>query len=296
MRLKTLSELREHFEAPGEFLFVQGEEVTSSWRDEATGTNLPVHVNAMNTGERVGPQQGASVREILAAAVQAIEAEGERNGHPALAHLNHPNFHWGVTWEDLAHVAGERFFEVYNGHRGVRSSGDAEHPSTEEIWDRVNALRVTELDFELLYGVATDDAHSYWAPDQTSIPGRGWVMVAAPELEADALVEALRRGDFYSSSGVRLADVRSDGEECVVEIDLRPNETCTTLFRGARRSEDGVDVGIVFSETHDNPARYTFTGDELFVRAVVVSSRDKVDGYEAGDKECAWTQPVRPAK
>ena len=42
-----------------------------------------------------------------------------------LAHLNDPNYEWAVTAEDLAHVLGERFFEVYNGHRLVRNEGDA---------------------------------------------------------------------------------------------------------------------------------------------------------------------------
>ena len=52
--------------------------------------------------------------------------------------------------------------------------------------------------------------------------------------------------------------------------------------------------GEVLLETQQNPARYEFTGDELFVRAVVTSSRDHPDPYRAGDKEQAWTQPVRP--
>ena len=41
-----------------------------------------------------------------------------------------------------------------------------------------------------------------------------------------------------------------------------------------------------------SPASYTFRGDELYVRAVVVSSRPHPDPYAEGDFETAWLQPV----
>ena len=37
----------------------------------------------------------------------------------------------------------QHFFEVYNGHTGVRNQGDPEHVSTEELWDRALTLRLT---------------------------------------------------------------------------------------------------------------------------------------------------------
>ena len=46
-------------------------------------------------------------------------------------------------------------------------------------------------------------------------------------------------------------------------------------------------------ETTDNPAVYTFRGDELYVRAVVTSSVDHPNPYAEGDKEAAWAQPVQ---
>ena len=46
------------------------------------------------------------------------------------------------------------------------------------------------------------------------------------------------------------------------------------------------------AETKENPATYKFAGDEIYVRARVISSRDKVDPFVVGDKEMAWVQPV----
>ena len=51
--------------------------------------------------------------------------------------------------------------------------------------------------------------------------------------------------------------------------------------------------GEVLLETTDNPAVYTYRGNELYVRAVIVSSRDHPNPYAEGDKETAWTQPIQ---
>ncbi len=106
--------------------------------------------------------------------VNAVIAQRERTGVPIFVHLNHPNFHYAVTAEDLMRVRGENFFEVYNGHPGVNNSGDAEHASTERIWDIVLTLRLTELNLPLMYGLAVDDGHAYHnIPSRASEPGRG---------------------------------------------------------------------------------------------------------------------------
>ena len=286
MRLLTFAELQEQFARDGEFTLVPGEEVTSAFEGK------PVHVNAVNTSEAIPAAQGGSVAEVLDAALASIVAQGERLGRPVLAHLNHPNFGWGLTWQEVASMRADRFFEVYNGHRSVRNAGDAEHPSTEAIWDRALVLRLTELGLPVLYGVATDDAHHFHG-NLTAISGRGWVMVRAAALDGDSLVEAMQRGDFYASSGVTLREVDRGEDAYVVEIDNRPGESCVTRFLGTRMS-DGVPgpAGELLLETRDNPAVYRYRGDELYVRAVVVSSEDHPRPYAEGDKQTAWTQPV----
>lgn len=296
MRLHTLDELRPRFEAPGEFLFIQGEEITASFKEAGPpARNLPVHVNGVNLAELIQPGKGATAREVMNASVDAVVEQGRRLGRPTLAHVNHPNFGWGLTWEDVASVVGDRFFEVYNGHRGVRSYGDAEHLSTEAMWDRALTLRLTELGLGLLYGVATDDAHSHWKRDQVSVPGRGWVVVRARSFDAGAIVEAMQRGDFYASSGVTLEDFSAEGGRYVVRIAGEGGVQYTTRFIGTRvAAERSPEIGVELATTTGNPATYTFRGDELYVRAVVVSSKPKADPYAEGDLETAWLQPVLP--
>ncbi len=59
--------------------------------------------------------------------------------------------------------------------------------------------------------VATDDAH-FSEPDHFG----GWVMVKSEANEPEALLEALKRGDFYSTQGPELRDVRIEDGHLVV--------------------------------------------------------------------------------
>jgi hypothetical protein len=122
VRLKTLEEYRVLFEEGARFLILQSEEITD--RFETT----PVHVNATNLVSLIAPQGGTSVLDVLQNNVDAVLAQRRETGQPMFPHVNHPNFGWAITAEDLIALQGERFFEVYNGHPLVHNEGDAEHP------------------------------------------------------------------------------------------------------------------------------------------------------------------------
>ncbi|HZE96443.1 MAG TPA: histidinol-phosphatase [Planctomycetota bacterium] len=291
MKLKTLTELRRRFEEPGRFLFIHGEEITDKFMEQVGGKEVerPVHHGSFNHVDLIPPPHGASVREVLERTMAAVEAEAKKCGRPVLVHLNHPNFGWGVTPDDLARVPGERYFEVYNGHRGVRNYGDADHLSTEKIWDYVLTLRLTTLGGPPLYAFATDDAHSYHVEQGISNPGRGWVMVRADALDASTLTEAMLRGDFYATSGVVLDEVAATRESLSIRIAAQPGVSYRTKFIGTRK---GGAAGELLQEVEGAAASYVFKGDEVYVRATVVSTAPHPNGYEKGDLQTAWVQPV----
>jgi len=285
IRLKTLEEIRPKFEAKGKFLLIEGEEITDRFK------RLPVHINAINLQELIKPQGGKDVRDVMRRNLKAVQAQEKKTGKPILDHLNHPNFGWGVSAEDLAHVLEERYFEIYNGHPGVRQLGDKDHPSMERLWDIANTIRISKLNAPPLYGVATDDSHTYHGRKNVS-PGRGWVMVQANELSADALINAMRRGRFYASSGVTLNSVKFDRKSGKLSIDIKPDGDAvfTTQFIGTLK--DDKQVGTVLAEVKKNKAEYKLTGKELYVRAIVISSKAHPNPSYKDQMQQAWVQPV----
>ena len=60
---------------------------------------------------------------------------------------------------------------------------------------------------------ATDDSH-FTTPDC----GGGWVMVAA-ELDQNAIIQALKDGQHYSSSGAAIYDIAIEGDSLLVHCD-----------------------------------------------------------------------------
>ncbi|MEE9129105.1 MAG: hypothetical protein V3T84_03740 [Phycisphaerales bacterium] len=287
MRLKTLPELRAKFERAGEFIMIQGEEITDQFGQ------VPIHVNAINLQELIEPQGGDSMRDTIQRNLDAVIEQSRRLDRPMLAHINHPNYGHALTPEDVAAIKGERFFEVYNGHRGVITNGDENTPSTDMLWDIALTLRLTEYDLGLLYGLATDDSHHHHGHGRTSQPGRGWVWVKADKLTPNTIVAALRAGDFYASTGVTLKDYGSNDRTLWLEIKPQEGVTYTTEFIGTRWRDGAVSaVGEVLATSTGLRPRYEMTGDELYVRARVTSSRTHPNPFAEGDMEMAWVQPV----
>lgn len=311
VRLKTLDEVRAMLEEPGRFLMIQSEEISDAYDGK------PIHVNATNIQELIRPQGGNSVYDTMQRNVDAVLRQRERTGAPMFPHINHPNFGWAVTAEDLMRLRGEKFFEVYNGHPAVHNYGDATHSGTERMWDIVLTARLAELGLPVMYGAAVDDAHNYHDfHSGASNPGRAWVMVRAQELSAEAIVAAMERGEFYSSTGVTLRGVRVQGRYLVVEIEPEEGVEYTTTFYGTRLGYDASstpvadadgnplpvtriysqDVGKVLSVVKGTTAIYELDGDEIYVRAKVVSSKPKANPYREGETEMAWTQPHAPRR
>lgn len=310
VRLKPLGEFRHLFEEPQRFLLLPAMEITD--RHLAA----PVHINATNLRDHVPPRGGSSVYEVMQSNVNAVLEQREATGQMMFPHLNHPNFVWGVTAEELMRVEGERFFEVYNGHPAVRNEGDDQHASTERMWDIILTWRLAVLGLEPMFGLATDDSHHYHEQAVgKSNTGRGWVMVRSAYLTPEHLIRALEAGDFYASSGVLLHELERTDDTLRLEIAAESGVRYKTQFIGTRKNFDRTntpvrnaagealrvthrysdDVGEVLAEVTGASAAYTLKGDEIYVRAKVISSKVKFNPYAEGEFELAWTQPLIPA-
>ncbi len=308
IRLKTFEEVRKRISEPGKFLLIQGEEISDFFR------RSPIHINASNIQEAIPPMGGKSVADAIQNNFDAVFAQRERTGKPILVHLNHPNYYYGVTAEDLMRIRGDNFFEVYNGHPSVANSGDAQHASTERIWDIILASRLGDLNLPVMYGLAADDGHRYHhIPSRGSEPGRGWVMVLSPALTSEALIASLEAGRFYATSGVKLQEVVSSPEGLDVAVDAEPGVSYTIEFIGTRsnfnrasqpmRDVSGKeiratrhysdDIGVILKTVRGDRASYRFGRDDLYVRARVTSTKHHPNPSEPGEFEHAWVQPQR---
>ncbi|HXI54272.1 MAG TPA: hypothetical protein VNH84_22320 [Candidatus Saccharimonadales bacterium] len=311
VRLKTLEEFRRRFEERRRFLLIPSEEISDQFESR------PLHLNATHLRDLIRPQGGSNVTDVLQRTVDAVLAQRKRTGQVMFPHVNHPNFNWAITAEDMMPVRGERFFEVYNGHPEIHNQGDEYHASVERIWDILLAFRLAHFHSGPLYGLAVDDAHSYHSFVATnSNPGRGWIMVRAPRLQTEALLAAMEAGDFYASTGVVLRDVQRSPGELRVEIEAEPGVRYTTEFLGTLRGFDPTsrpgmlpqgssfpvtreyssDIGLSLAVVEGPLASYRLRGDELYVRAKVVSSKPKTQAIQPGEREAAWTQPVVAAE
>lgn len=240
------------------FLLIPGEELSSAF------DSLPVHVNGLNIPGYVAPRRAPSLLGTVQANVDAVR---EVSGVP---HINHPNFRWALPAEILAQVRNDRLLEIFNAHPLVHNQGGGGRPGLEAVWDDLltRGLRI--------FGIAVDDAHHFTGEfnARRANPGRGWIVVRAPRLEAPALMEALEAGRFYASTGVELADIRVTPTRLEVHITPDGDARFTTTFIGSG--------GRVLARTGANPAVYELHDATRYVRAKVVDSGGGV----------AWVQPV----
>ncbi|MBL7850119.1 MAG: histidinol-phosphatase [Cyclobacteriaceae bacterium] len=285
VRLKTLAEYRPLFEDKN-FLIIKSEEITSRFGEKG---EKHVHVNATNVQKLVGAQPGNTVAEMMQNSVNAVLEQRKATGVPMFPHINHPNFFYSITVDDMIALKGEQFFEVYNGHPLVNNYGDSTRPGMEAMWDRIN-IAYHDRGQPLMYGLATDDSHNYHEFGAAfSNAGRGWVMVRATALTPEALIGAMEAGDFYSSTGVVLDEVRFSGNTLTVQVKPEAGVTYTIEFVGAKKGKKSAEV---LQTVKGTTATFKVTKSYRFVRARITSSKLKPNPFQEGDKEMAWTQPV----
>jgi hypothetical protein len=223
------------------FTLIRGEEVSLK------GGGRHVHINAICHRRRIGGRRFGSVEEAIRWGVRRSRQEG------GLALINHPNFYWAFGARELAAGQGASALEVWSGHPKVYSEGDWRHASVESMWDSVLTGGMD------IGPAAVDDMHNLGAQREMrrAGPGRGWVEVFARHATEGEICDALRRGMFAASNGVRLSRLTVTGDTLVVQ----PKGSADVEFIG--------DEGRVLAQqsTGGRPAVYRLRGGEGYVRA-----------------------------
>lgn len=186
----------------------------------ATGGELGATFHLVTLGlspATVLPPVTTSARE----SIRALTETG------AVVFVAHP--HWsGLTVGDLAAArdAGASGIEIYNGGTVL----DSQKGEALTHWDEL-LERGAKDGGPPSWGIAVDDTH--WHTIDRAL---GWVMVRAADRSPGAIIDALRTGAFYASSGPEMKDVRvsSDAEGLHVEVDTSPVAAIYALGYGSR--------------------------------------------------------------
>lgn len=270
--------------AKDRFLLLPGQEITQ-WGEDPKRSSA--HVNALFTREVIFPMgvrkcegsgcgafasKETSLATTFKTNIAAVLAQG------GLAQVNHPNYRWSVKPEDLYDIPDGTLLEIWNGQGHINNLGGSDgaghdRPSAEGFWDILLSRG------KHIWGVGSDDSHEFKEPGVNNsgraAPGQAWIMVRAPELTAEAIKDAMARGNFYASTGVTLEDYTASEKQVVVKMDAKPS--------GARYKTEFIGRdGYVLQETLGDSAVYAIKGNEMYVRARITDSNGKM----------AWTQPV----
>jgi hypothetical protein len=260
--ITPVDELNRSLGAAGEFAVFTAQEIT-----DRTG-GKPYHVNALGISTVIMPNRGATIVQNIQLNIDAVRKIG------GVPQLNHPNFGWAVNAEQIAQIKNLNLMELYNGHPLVNNLGGGGSPSVESIWDSVLSSG------KLIFGIASDDVHTVrkLGDSKSPTPGHGWVMVNANELSQKAIMDALDRGDFYSSTGVELESYSVD--KTVVSVAVKKERWSKYIIQFIGRG------GKVVAEFQESFATYKIRGNEGYIRVKILESNGKA----------AWTQPILVSK
>ena len=194
-------------------------------------------------------------------AVDSIKSQG------GLVLFNHPiKMQYGPDWSYPINYFKENskpdFIEIFN------TSISKFAPLNTDIWDYLlsNNQRV--------FGMATDDMHKKDDAGIIQMIDKGWIMINLSSLEKDSVYEALKRGDFYASTGINITNFDVFENEIFISC-----ENCTKItFIG--------EYGKILKEVKKSEAEYVRV-DEKYIR---VELEDK--GIMGIEKKKAWTQPI----
>jgi len=166
-----------------------------------------VELNCVLPGARDGHVLGlgvaataADLRELAAGYAGLAETGAWIGARGGIAYLAHP--YWtGVTPGTLELPESVTGIEVYNAGCDL------------EVGRGLSSVHWDELleAGRLCPAIATDDSHH---PGFDS--GHAWTWVRVESRSREAVLEALRDGTFYASTGPTIHDLRSDGEAVVV--------------------------------------------------------------------------------
>jgi hypothetical protein len=202
----------------------------------------------------------AGIRQLQRAryGVSIQEAIDTWGNNAKLMFLAHP--YWsGMTPEEMMPLENLAGLEIFN----TSSQTDLGKGMATVHWDSLLARG------KRWAGLAVDDTHGI-----NDDAAGGWVWVKSERLAEDAILDALNRGSFYSSSGPQIHEFQVEGGV----VFTRSSEAVTINIIGhtqwgyQRRAQPGDSI---------TEAEYKLSGRERYIRVECIDAQG----------HCAWSNP-----
>lgn len=140
----------------------------------------------------------------------------------AFVTIAHPQW-YGLLPDEAATIEAAHAVEVYNHTAAISTTRSDGTYLLDELLNRGRKLTA----------IAADDAHFFDDMSHANADAfGGWVMVKAEGNSPEALLTALKTGDFYASTGPELHDITQEGDQLVVKCS--PVVSVIALGRGTR--------------------------------------------------------------
>lgn len=216
------------------------------------------HILAVGLPADFGPGNAPDFRPV-AGQESGAQLAARARAAGAFVAIAHPQWS-GMTLQDARSIAAAHAVEVYNHGCAVAA-------------DRADGFAIADLllsEGRDLTLCASDDAH-FNEPDHFG----GWVMVRAVENTPDALLAALKAGDYFSTQGPELRGIQLRGDvldvacSAVVTVIVQGQGSAATAIHGASMTRAAVPLGR-FADSH-------------WLRVTVIDA--------AGRR--AWSNPIR---
>ena len=227
------------------------------------------HVVAVGVTQPVAPAPSRRRKPRAKATIiqDGIDRTRAAGGIPVVCH---PAWRWTLDYAEMAALRRCNHFEICNASPDCNAYPVPGFEPLDNLWDRLLTAG------HRFFGLANDDAHDYFRPYAPRAPvgGLGYNVVQTPTLTVRHVVEAIRRGRFYATTGIELARYRVTRAGLSLAVRRKQEEQTVFQFFGA----GGRELRRLIGER----AVYRFKGDEGYVRVRISSTA----GY------WAWTQPV----
>jgi len=182
----------------------------------------------------------------------------------------HPFWRWTYRSQEVVQLRECTHFELCNACPDCNSFPLPGKSHADDMWDELLSADIR------IIAMASDDAHRHVMPSSRRDPvgGSGFNVVRAESLTQEHILQAVRDGHCYATTGIILANYRVLDDRISVEVDVQQQEKTCIQFFGL----DGSELQTEYA-TH---SEYCFSGDETYVRCRIASTTGL----------WAWTQPV----